>query len=364
VRDPLTGLYNRRYFFEALEKEVQRSRRYGSDAALVLFDVDDFKRINDTHGHAAGDQVLRGIAAALAPMLRPVDSFARIGGEEFALLLPETRQLDALLVAERMRAAISRAEMVPGLRVTVSAGVGACPQDAPSRDELVRRTDSALYWAKRNGKDMCAVVNDVTEAPMDGAKDTANAAAHLTQLVTAMDAENGFEHAQRVSEYAVALGQALGLPADKLVRLRRAALLHDVGMVAVRPEILDKPGPLTAQERAEMRLHAAVGAAMVRHAGLEEEAGWVRHHHERIDGAGYPDALAGDAIPLEARIIGVADAFEGMTADRPHRPAMSADDAIAEMRRESGRQFDARLVRRFHQLLRTGAVEAPGVKIS
>jgi diguanylate cyclase (GGDEF)-like protein len=366
VRDPLTGVYNRRYFFEALEKEVQRSRRYGSHAALVLFDLDDFKRINDTHGHATGDAVLRGIAAVVAPLLRPVDSFARIGGEEFALLLPETRQLDALLVAERMRSALSRAEMVPGLRVTVSAGVGACPADAPSRDELVRRTDAALYWAKRNGKDMCAVVNDATDAGTAEVKVTGAAASHLTQLVAAIDAERPHtaEHSQRVAGYAVALGQALGLAADQLVRLRRAALLHDVGLVAVRAEVLDKPGPLSEEEWTEMRLHPGVGAAMVRHAGFEEEARWIRHHHERIDGRGYPDGLAGDAIPLESRIILIAEAFEAMTADRPHRPAMTAEVALAEMRKLGGAQFEARLVRRFHQLLRTGAIEAPGVKIS
>jgi diguanylate cyclase (GGDEF)-like protein len=168
VRDPLTGSYNRRYFFEALEKEVQRARRYGSQAALVLIDVDDFKRINDTRGHSVGDDVLRAITRLVTGMLRPVDSFARIGGEEFALLLPETSQMDALLVAERVRQAIARTAIVDGLRVTVSAGVGTCPQDAPSREELVRRTDAALYWAKRNGKDMCAVVNDVTDSAVSG----------------------------------------------------------------------------------------------------------------------------------------------------------------------------------------------------
>jgi diguanylate cyclase (GGDEF)-like protein len=142
---------------------VQRSRRYNTGAALVLLDVDDFKAVNDSRGHAAGDDVLRAIARVASGLMRPADSFARIGGEEFALLLPETTQMEALLVAERLRAAIAREEVAEGLHVTVSAGIGACPQDAPSREELMRRTDAALYWAKRNGKDMCATVNDVTD---------------------------------------------------------------------------------------------------------------------------------------------------------------------------------------------------------
>ncbi|HVL95468.1 MAG TPA: GGDEF domain-containing protein [Solirubrobacteraceae bacterium] len=209
VRDPLTGVYNRRYFFEALEKEVQRSRRYGSQAALVLVDADDFKRVNDTRGHSVGDDVLRGIAQIAAGLLRPADSLARIGGEEFALLLPETSRMDALAVAERLRAAVARAEIVPGLQMTVSAGVGACPQDAPTREDLVRRTDAALYWAKRNGKDMCALVDDRT----DGALELEPAPARLDERV--LSAAEAF--AARVAD---------GAPVpDALADLRRALQL-------------------------------------------------------------------------------------------------------------------------------------------
>ena len=354
IRDPLTGAYNRRFFWEALEKEVQRSRRYGSHASLVLFDVDDFKRINDTRGHAVGDEVLRGIAEAVGPLLRPVDSFARIGGEEFALLLPETKQFDALLVAERVRSAISRAEMVPGLRVTVSAGVGASPQDAPSRDELVRRTDAALYWAKRNGKDLCAVVTESTDETEEKKFDAGAAVAHLTQLMGTIDADN---RSQAVATYAVALGEAVGLKAGSLAPLRRAAVLHDLGNVAVRDEILSKPGPLTEAEMAEVRLHSVVGAAMLRHAGLTDEAHWVHHHHEHFDGGGYPAGLGAGNIPIESRILLVASAFAAMTTDRPYRKAMSTAGALSELRKDAGTQFDPRLVRMFSKLVTRGGLE-------
>ena len=354
IRDPLTGVYNRRYFWEALEKEVQRSRRYQSHAALVLFDVDDFKRINDTHGHSVGDVVLRGIADVVSPLLRPVDSFARIGGEEFALLLPETKQFDALLVAERLRSAISKAEMAPGLRVTVSAGVGASPADAPTRDELVRRTDAALYWAKRNGKDLCAVVNESTDETEEQKFDAGAAVAHLTQLMGSIDPDS---RSQAVATYAVALGEAAGLKDGSLSPLRRAALLHDLGNVAVREELLAKPGPLTEAEMTEVRLHSVVGAAMLQHAGLTDEAGWVRHHHERFDGGGYPAGLEAGNIPVESRILLIASAFAAMTSDRPYRAAMTTSKALSELRAHAGTQFDPRLVRMFCKLVTRGGLE-------
>src|SRR5439155_1345763 len=258
IRDPLTGIYNRRFLFEAFEKEVRRNERYGSEGSLVLFDVDDFKRVNDTYGHAEGDEVLRKLAALVEQLVRPVDSFARIGGEEFAILLPETNQLDALLVAERVRASISRAELLPDERVTVSAGVASCPHDGNTRDELHRKADAALYWAKRNGKDLCAVAR---EAPAD-----------------------------------------------------------------------------------------------------DDEAGWVIAHHEPIDGAGYPNRLRGDEIPLEARILFVADSFEAMTSDRPYRDGRETPEALDELRRCSSTQFDPDVVDALIALVESGDLAVLAVR--
>ena len=360
VRDPLTGIYNRRYFFEALEKEVQRARRYGSPMSLVLFDVDDFKRVNDTLGHAAGDDVLRGIAREIEGQLRPTDSCARIGGEEFALLLPETEELDALIVAERIRAAVSRARILEGHKVTLSGGVGSSPAHALDREALVKRIDDALYWAKRNGKDMCALVSEATDAAEAHGSGPDDALAHLTTLVAAIDAQHLHtrDHSENVALYSVAIGRALGFAQDHLLCLRRAAMLHDIGKVAVRPEVLEKPGRLDAAEYAEIKLHPAVGATMLRHAGLVQESAWVRHHHERVDGAGYPDGLAGASIPLEARIIFVADSFEAMTSDRPYSPGMETADALAELRRCAGSQFDPVAVDAFCRLVERGELEA------
>ena len=362
IRDPLTGLYNRRFFLEALEKEVQRSERYGSEASLVIFDVDDFKLINDQHGHAAGDQVLRRIGEIVEELIRPVDSFARIGGEEFALLLPETRQLDGLLIAERMRTAISRHAILPDRRVTLSGGVASCPQDAVTRDGIQQEADAALYWAKRHGKDMCAVASEVTAAGEAAEHD--GVLAHLYALVATVDGQQHYtrDHSENVAAYAVALGQHLGLDRDRVMRLRRAALLHDVGKVAVNGEILAKPEPLAPEEQAEVRMHPVVGASMLRHAGLSEEAGWVRHHHERLDGGGYPDGIAGEAIPLEARIMFAADSFEAMTSDRPYRGGMDVSDALDELRRCAGTQFDPLVVEALAELVESGELAVLAVR--
>lgn len=351
IRDPLTGLYNRRFFLETLEKEVQRAARYGSEASLVLFDVDDFKQINDTYGHAAGDDVLRAIAATATRIIRPVDSFARIGGEEFALLMPETPQMEALLVAERLRTTIARSAILRERRVTVSGGLASCPVDTLDAAELQQQADAALYWAKRHGKDLCAVASEITLDRVDTPSD--RRLAQLHSLVAMVDEAHlqTRDHSQNVAAYAVAIGQELGLPSEQIVRLRRAAMLHDIGKVAVDAEILVKPGPLTAEEYAQVKTHSDTGGRILAHAGLVEEAGWVRGHHERFDGRGYPDGLAGDAIPLEARIIFVADSFEAMTSDRPYRRGMDTADAMVEVRACAGTQFDPAIVEAFGHLV-------------
>ena len=317
----------------------------------MIFDVDDFKSINDSFGHAAGDDVLRRIGAAVSGVIRPVDSFARIGGEEFALLMPETPQMEALLVAERVRVTIGRLALVPGRRVTVCGGVASCPGDTIDAEELQRQADAALYWAKRNGKDRCALATEVTVEAGDPLAE--RRLSQLYSLVAMMDEATlqTRDHSENVAAYAVAIGQALGLSGDEIVRLRRAGMLHDVGKVAVSSAILDKPGALTADEYEQIKTHADVGGRILTHAGFAEEASWVRAHHERYDGGGYPNGLAGESIPLQARIIFVADSLEAMTSDRPYRDGMSVEAALQELRACAGTQFDPAVVATAERLL-------------
>jgi diguanylate cyclase (GGDEF)-like protein/putative nucleotidyltransferase with HDIG domain len=344
IRDPLTGVYNRRFFYESLDKELHRAERYGSEVSIVLLDIDNFKTINDSLGHGAGDDALRRVADVAAAVLRPTDSFARLGGEEFGLLLPETNQLDALLVAERLRTAVARNNILPDRRVTVSGGVSSCPKDALELGSLVKQADAALYWAKRNGKNICAIAGEVD---VDSDQDRVDTTiAHLHAMVSAIDAQHLLtkDHSENVASYAVALGQALQLEPEEIVKLRRAALLHDIGKSAVSRTILEKPATLTDEEFEEIKLHPAVGATMLTHSGLVEEALWVRHHHERMDGRGYPDGLAGEAIPFESRILHIVDAFEAMTSDRPYHKAIKVSQALEELERCAGTQFDASIV--------------------
>jgi diguanylate cyclase (GGDEF)-like protein len=359
IRDPLTGLYNRRFLLEALEKEVQRCARYRSEASLVIFDVDDFKLVNDRYGHAAGDDVLRAVGRIAEAVIRPADSFARIGGEEFALLLPETSQLEALLVAERVRTAIGREGILSDRKITVSGGVASYPSDAGEAEELQRLADGALYFAKRNGKDLCAVASEVTAGDGGEQAATDGMVAHLYALVAMIDAQqlHTRDHSENVAAYAVAIAQALGLERDRVVKLRRAAMLHDIGKIAVPSAVLAKPGRLTAQEFAQIQEHPVTGGLMLAHAGLAEEARWIRGHHERVDGGGYPDRLGSSDIPLESRILFVADAFEAMTSDRPYQAGMPVEEALAELGRCAGTQFDARIVGVLVDLVRGGRLD-------
>jgi diguanylate cyclase (GGDEF)-like protein/putative nucleotidyltransferase with HDIG domain len=351
IRDPLTGLLNRRYLYEAFATELERSARYGNAGSIVLIDVDDFKQVNDTLGHTAGDGVLCEIGRIALTTIRASDSFARVGGEEFALLLPETSQLEALIVAERVRRGVAAASILPDRTVTISAGVATWPDDGSALEELEGKADAALYWAKRNGKNLCAVATEVVVS--EAGDDTDGMLSHLHALVATIDSQhlNTRDHSQNVAAYAGAIGEHLGLSRERIVLLRRAALFHDIGKVAVRGEVLNKPSELSDAEFEEIKVHTVVGGAMLKHSGFEIEAAWVRSHHERLDGRGYPDGLDGPDIPLEARIIHVADSFEAMTSDRPYHRGMPVEDAVAELRRCAGTQFDGRLIDALVELL-------------
>jgi putative nucleotidyltransferase with HDIG domain len=210
-------------------------------------------------------------------------------------------------------------------------------------ETLQKSADRALYWGKANGKNLCALASEIGALQLTDAGP--RGPAHLHAIVAMIDDElHTSEHSDTVAGYAAALGRALSLPSEALFRLRHAGLLHDIGKVAIPQEILLKQGSLSDAEFAEIRRHPVVGAMILRHAGLAEESAWVRHHHERLDGRGYPDGLREDEIPLESRILFVADAFEAMTSDRPYRAGMEVEAALVELRACAGTQFDPGVV--------------------
>ena len=503
TRDPLTGLLNHREFHEAVARELNRCRRHGGTVSIALFDLDGFKLVNDGSGHAEGDRVLRAIADALAGACRESDVAFRIGGDEFALLMPETTGEEAVNAAARARDAIAGVDA----RASASFGIASWPADGGSKDVVIAQADANLYAMKNGARravaprsqtdgatqrerlavasrlsarlaevldpsqiaartveelhqsldffvayiqrldgdtlrlmgsggalsvgddarewdqplstgvtgrvartGSLALVHDTRlDADYVSSADVLNvearsmlsvplrvggrawgvlsveeadraafgsddvllletvgaqvaAALHRSELFAELDSAftttlsvlcDALEtkdhytasHAHDVGELARTVGVALGLPEPELRDLQYGALLHDIGKIAVRTEILNKPGPLDEAERAEMEQHTVVGAEMLQRIPyLASVQGLVRSSHERWDGKGYPDRLTGEDIPFGARIVAACDAFHAMTSDRPYRKALPRAEAIAELRRCSGSQFDPAVV--------------------
>jgi diguanylate cyclase (GGDEF)-like protein len=326
--DPLTGSLNRRGFEERLSAQLDEGVRTGRPLCLATFDLDNFKRVNDTHGHAAGDEVLRWTAEQATTSVRPMDAVGRLGGDEFALLLPGTGYAEALEVAERVRTALDA-------RVTAAVGVACFPTHGVDADELLRHADAELYAAKED-----------RSAPASAARRELSWAAALARAADLrMQAVGSSDHSSRVAACAAGIGRALGWSEEGLSLLRMAAMLHDVGKVSVPDRILCKTSALSAAEYERVKAHPVTGAELVgRVDGLEPILPWIRHSHEHFDGSGYPEGLRGEAIPQASRILLVADAFDAMTSDRPYRHAMSAEEALEELSRGAGGQFDAECV--------------------
>ena len=352
--DALTGLLNRRGFAEIIEDELERARRGGTSLAVIAGDLDHFKAINDRFGHSAGDDALRAFAELCATAGRRIDSAARTGGEEFALVLPQADEHGALLVAERLRRAAREHPLASGARLSVSFGIASFPRDGTSSEALLQAADRALYVAKQLGRDRSVLAGPHVDAAIarDEEPEATLEREHVAAVVVlaeTMDLRDSGTalHSQTVSRYAELTARALGLSAGRTERIRLAGLLHDLGKVGVPDGVLQKPGALTDSEWAEIRKHPELGARILAAAELDDIAAWVLAHHERPDGRGYPFGLAGDDIPLEARILAVADAYEAMTADRVYRASLGHDAATVELRRCAGEQFDAGVVEAF-----------------
>src|SRR3954470_20835165 len=349
--DALTGLLNRRGFQELMEVETERALRSSRPLAILVGDLDHFKHLNDRYGHAAGDEALRRFAEIASAASRRIDAVARIGGEEFALLLPETEQHAAYLLAERLR----RAAKEPGAArdaelPTVSFGVASFPSHAADAAALMHAADQALYAAKAMGRDRSVIYNpEVLANVLGGNLDTAAGNEHLSAVLVLAETldlrDSGTaSHSQTVGRLAALIAGSLGLDAARVERIRLAGILHDIGKIGIPDWILHKPGALDASEWAEVKKHPEMGARIAASAKLDDISEWILSHHERVDGRGYPSGLRGKAIPVEARILAVADAYEAMTSDRVYKLAMPAEDAERELRDQSDAQFDAAVV--------------------
>ncbi len=497
IQDPLTELFNHRHFHETLNRELDRCRRHGGELGLVMFDLDGFKQVNDTGGHAEGDEVLRRVAAALRGSSRSSDLAFRVGGDEFALILPHAGPTATVAAAERARLVIDEIDQ----RTTISYGVASWPDAGPTKDALLDRADGSLYEMKRDsrptgrpaspeerarldrrerlasasriavklaplleereiartavdeladtfdyhrvaihrihGGDQLAPIA-VAGSPLAGERHSplraarsgeavllADAAADggtfgselatpirvdgerwgvlelvhdereafdfddllfadtiaaaigaalhrcqlygelegtfmhtLAALSDALEAKDSYTaaHAREVADLAERTAQKLGMEPDELRSIRHGALLHDIGKIAVSGEILGKTGPLTDDEYAQIKEHTIVGSKMLeRIPYFAAVHPLVRSSHERWDGAGYPDRIGGEEIPLGARVIAACDAFHAMISDRPYRAALEREDAIAELHRNAGSQFDPAVIEALVALLEARA---------
>ena len=347
--DPLTGLFNRRAFEELLELELERAVRADTPMSVIVGDIDGFRAVNEQHGHAAGDTALQAVAQNALKWKRRIDLAARIGGEEFALLLPGTDERGAFIVAERLRRATHRSFVDDAVGVTFSFGVATAPGHATDGLTLLRAADSATAAAKSLGGDRTVIYSDEVArmlAEMGGHASGELQLATVIALAEALDIRDTGtgQHSHTVGRYAELMARELGLDEERVERVRLAGVLHDIGKIGISDRVLSKAGPLDPDEWQEMHTHPEIGARLLSRQEFDDLRAWILAHHERPDGHGYPRGLKGDEISLEARILAVADAYEAMTADRVYRPALGEEAARAELEAGAGTQFDAQVV--------------------
>ena len=350
--DELTGLLNHGYFHDRLNEEISRCARFGDIFSVLFLDLDLFKPYNDVYGHLAGDDILRQIAQYILDSIRGIDMAFRYGGDEFTVILPQAPVDDAHTVAERIRKRIESEMDSKGVALTCSVGIASWPTDGVMREELLQAADAALYHSKQTGRNRISLASDVTpsqllETAVEGGGEQ-EILSTIHALAATVDAKDPYTygHSKKACHYATEIAQALGHSEERIATLRAAALLHDIGKIRVSDRLLAQRGPLSDDDWDPIYGHPQLGVAILKHVkGLSGCLAAIQHHHERWDGSGYPAGLEGDNIPLDARILAVADAYDAMTSPRPYRKnKLPHQQAAEELRRGAGTQFDPEII--------------------
>ncbi|HEY8490854.1 MAG TPA: diguanylate cyclase [Dehalococcoidia bacterium] len=363
--DFLTGLPNHRHMQDLFERTLRASEQAGTPFCVVMADIDNFKLFNDVHGHPAGDEVLRQVSAVIRQCLRPGDVVGCYGGDEFLFLLPGADRDQGDRIMARLARQVAKTPItLPGrdgqILVRISWGAAAYPADSTQRRSLISLADAALMARKarlrerERGQGRRGWPRNLTELYPDRLR-------LAEDLLEIIDGKDGYTctHSRHHASLCLVLADELGLPDRERYALWLGGLLHDVGKIGVPDDLLRKAGPLTPEEWDVVRRHTVMGENIVRGLfGLEEVAAAVGSHHERYDGTGYPRGLRGEQIPRLARMLAVVDAYSAMIHDRPYRRALHRDEAIAELRRHAGTQFDPLMVRAFLRALGYPAEDA------
>ena len=339
THDGLTDIYNHRSFQNILDNELEKAQKDHTKVSLILLDIDYFKYYNDAYGHQEGDKILQKLAQLLTTTIGNQGYCARYGGEEFAVILPGMDIHEAKEVGEKIRVVIENyrfpgTNVFPEGKLTASIGVAEYPLNADDKEKLIKKTDEALYRAKFVSKNRVesyySVFDEVSLYLKEEEKELFNSISAFTMVINAKDRYT-YGHSLRVMELAKVLSLRLEVKAELIQEITFGALLHDIGKVEISREILNKPNKLNAMEWDIFRQHTLWGAEIIDPLkslhGVKEI---VLYHHENYDGTGYPEGIAGDNIPLGARILRIVDSYDAMTTDRPYKLAMSLDQALEE----------------------------------
>lgn len=371
ITDGLTKLYNHRYFHEVLRRYIHEG---GTDVfSVAIIDVDLFKLYNDLYGHSAGDKALVTIAEVLKQSTTREDCVARYGGEEFAVIFPNLEGNESLQAIEKIRKAVENKFVSSNDTnefLTVSIGVATFPQDAESSEELLECADSAMYVAKRSGRNNCVLYSKQKQThctvdqldQLQEMQENIKSAyiASIYALAATIDAKDHYTygHSENVSNYAVALAEAAGFDEDRIDTIKNAGLLHDIGKIGIPESILTKTESLTSEEYDTMKKHVDISITIIKHVpNLIKVIPAIMSHHEKYDGTGYPRGIKGESIPIEGRCLCLVDAFDAMTTDRPYRKALSPKEAISEIKKYKGIQFDPKLCDIFIRLFEEGKIK-------
>lgn len=374
IIDGLTGVYNHRYFQQRLRQEIDRAARNNSTVGLIIADIDYFKHYNDTYGHQFGDETLSSLASTLKNGIRNSDILARYGGEEFCIIVPDTPSEGVRQLADRLHEKVNELNLTPDhqskLQLTMSFGISIYPTCAQSVDQLVSQADEALYHAKNMGRNKVILYQEAIKKikkTLTNPNPKHNSLLFsFKSLLDAISINDRYTlgHSERVTRYAMDICQALKISDQKLDVIKLASYLHDIGKIWVPASILMKTDSLNEHELNLMQKHPIYAVNMLKELeNIPQVLHIIKHHHERFDGKGYPDQISEDKIPLGARIISVADAFDSMISDRPHRNCLTYQEAIQELNNNAGLQFDPLVVKTFIELFNSRQLTEPSIYI-